>query len=89
MPVPDRFKPNITRTIGEQESRGYEFEAAGEILPSWNVIGVFTHLSYANINKDVGADGGLGNTGNRMFNAPAITVVYGQPMKYRLAICKA
>ncbi len=59
----------ITKAIGEQESRGYEFEASGEILPGWKVIGAYTHLAYASINKD-GNDGVSGNTGNRMFLAP-------------------
>jgi iron complex outermembrane receptor protein len=57
------------RSIGEQESRGYEFELAGEILPGWNMIGAYTHLAYANINKD-GLDGVSGDTGHRMFMAP-------------------
>lgn len=68
--VPDPIIPNLQRTIGEQESRGYEFEAAGEILPGWRVVGAYTHLAFANINKDVGFDGGIGDTGNRLFNAP-------------------
>jgi len=70
VPVPDPVIPNLQRSIGEQESRGYEIEVAGQILPGWSVIGAYTNLAYANINKDVGFDGGPGNTGNRMFNAP-------------------
>lgn len=68
--APDPINPSITRTIGEQESRGYEFQASGEILPGWRVIGAYTHLAYANINKDVGFDGGAGDSGHRMFNTP-------------------
>ncbi|MGZ8955771.1 MAG: TonB-dependent siderophore receptor, partial [Methylovulum sp.] len=56
MSVPDPINPNLQVAIGEQESRGYEFEAAGEILPGWNLIGAYTHLAYANINEDVGFD---------------------------------
>ncbi|WP_019866462.1 TonB-dependent siderophore receptor [Methylovulum miyakonense] len=58
-----------TKNIGEQESRGYEFEASGEILPGWKIIGAYTHLAYANINKD-GLDGKSDNTGHRMMLTP-------------------
>lgn len=68
--VTDPVNPALERAVGEQESRGYEFEATGEVLPGWKVIGAYTHMPYANINKDVGANGGAGNTGNRIFNAP-------------------
>lgn len=67
--VSDPVNPNRQRAIGEQESRGFEFEAAGEILPGWKVIGAYTYLPYAKVNKDVGFDGGLGDTGHRMFGA--------------------
>ncbi|PPK75347.1 iron complex outermembrane receptor protein [Methylobacter tundripaludum] len=70
LPVPDPINPNITRTVGEQESRGYEFQATGEILPGWKVIGAYTNLAYAKINKDVDFNGGPGDTGNRMFATP-------------------
>lgn len=68
--VPDPVNPNLSVTVGEQESRGYEFEVAGRILPGWNIIGAYTHLAFANINRDVGFDGGPGDTGNRLFGAP-------------------
>ncbi len=72
MAVPHPIIQNLQVTIGEQESRGYEFEATGEIQPGWNVIGAYTHLSYARINKDVGfgGPGDPGDTGNRLYNAP-------------------
>lgn len=66
MSVPDPVNPNLSRAIGEQESRGYEFETAGEILPGWRVIGAYTHMPFANIIDD----GAGGNTGNRMFHTP-------------------
>ncbi|MEQ1560109.1 MAG: TonB-dependent receptor [Methyloglobulus sp.] len=71
MAVPHPIIQNLQVTIGEQESRGYEFEATGEILPGWNVIGAYTHLSYARINKDVGfgGPGDPGDTGHRLYNA--------------------
>jgi iron complex outermembrane recepter protein len=68
--VPDQFDPNLTRTVGEQESKGIELETAGEILPGWRIIAAYTNLTYAKINYDVGFDGGPGNTGHRMYNAP-------------------
>lgn len=68
--VPDLFDPNVTRTIGEAESRGLEFDVSGEVLPGWRVIAAYTHLGYAKITKDVGYDGGPGNTGKRFYLAP-------------------
>lgn len=67
--TPVYFTNNITRTIGEQESRGYELEVSGEVLPGWRIINAYTHLSYANINNDT-SDGGRGNTDHRMYNTP-------------------
>ncbi|MEI8570425.1 TonB-dependent receptor [Methylomonas sp. LW13] len=66
MSVVDPSNPNISRAIGEQQTRGYEFETSGEILPGWRVIGAYTHMPYANINED----GAFGNTGNRISNTP-------------------
>lgn len=66
MSVIDPNNPSISRAIGEQESRGYEFETSGEILPGWRIIGAYTHMPYANINDD----GAGGDTGKRMFNTP-------------------
>jgi iron complex outermembrane receptor protein len=77
--VSDPQFPMLQKAIGEQESRGYEFEVAGEILPGWRTVAAYTHLSYANINKDIqttydndgnaiGVNPGL--TGHRMYNTP-------------------
>jgi len=67
--VSDPSNPLLQIASGEQESRGYEFEAAGEILPGWRAVAAYTHLAYANIN--VGYNGGVGDdTGHRLFNAP-------------------
>ena len=67
--VSDPFNPNLQITSGKQESRGYEFEVAGEILPGWRSVAAYTHLSYANI--VVGWNGGVGDdTGHRMYNTP-------------------
>lgn len=70
MAVTDPVDVTLQRAIGEQESRGYEFEVAGEILPGWRIISAYTHLAYANINRDVDWTGGSGDTGHRMFNTP-------------------
>jgi iron complex outermembrane recepter protein len=61
----------VSKAIGEQETRGYEFELAGEILPGWRTVAAYTHMPYAKITKgDVDSDGNLtGLTGNRMYNA--------------------
>lgn len=69
LPVPDPNNPTLQLTSGKQESRGYEFEAASEILPGWRTVAAYTHLAYANV--VVGWNGGTGDdTGNRLYNAP-------------------
>ena len=50
--------------MGEQRSRGVEFDVAGELAPGWNIIGSLAYLD-AEVTKD--------NTlpvGNRLVNAP-------------------
>lgn len=67
--VSDPTNPMLQITSGEQQSRGYEFEVAGEVLPGWRTIAAYTHLAYANIN--VGWNGGVDDdTGHRLYNAP-------------------
>jgi iron complex outermembrane receptor protein len=78
--VTDPSNPTQQIASGEQESRGYEFEIAGEVLPGWRTVAAYTHLAYAAINKEIVAtdfdgDGnpiatGPGNTGHRLYNAP-------------------
>ena len=77
--VTDATNPTLQRASGEQESRGYEFEMAGEILPGWRAVAAYTILDYARINKDsvpvYDDDGNIigsepGDTGHRMFNTP-------------------
>ncbi len=69
LPVPHPFIPNLQISSGKQESRGYEFEVAGEILPGWRTVAAYTHLAYAKI--VVGFNGGVDDdTGNRMYNTP-------------------
>jgi iron complex outermembrane receptor protein len=68
--VPDPTNPTLSRTIGEAESRCLEFDLTGEVLPGWRIIATYAYLGYAKINKDVGWDGGVGNTGKHLFLAP-------------------
>jgi len=70
--VTDPLNPLFMRAIGEAETRGIEFDVAGEILPNWNVIATYSYLPYAKIAKDVGSSGDpgdIGNRGNRLFLA--------------------
>ena len=66
----DPANPTLSRAVVEQESRGYEFESAGEILPGWRLIGAYTYMAFANITKDFDSTDGAGLTGKRIFNAP-------------------
>lgn len=67
--VSDPTNPNIQIASGKQESRGYEFELAGEILPGWRTVAAYTILDYAKIL--VGYNGGINDdSGNRMYNTP-------------------
>jgi iron complex outermembrane receptor protein len=67
--VSDPTNPNLQLSSGKQESRGYEFEVAGEILPGWRTAAAYTLLDYAKV--ALGWNGGVGDdTGHRMFNTP-------------------
>lgn len=67
--VADPADPNLQIASGKQESRGYEFEVAGEILPGWRTVAAYTLLDYAKI--VVGYNGGLNDdSGHRMYNTP-------------------
>jgi iron complex outermembrane receptor protein len=59
---PDR--PNFRIQVGEQRSRGIEFDVAGEILPGWNLI-----ASYAYTDSEITEDNS-GFEGNRPRNVP-------------------
>lgn len=76
--APDPTNPFRSRAIGEAETRGFEFDVAGEVLPGWNLIATYSHLPFAKITKDRGTefdlDGNpigtnLGNQGKRLFLA--------------------
>jgi iron complex outermembrane receptor protein len=67
--VTDPTDPNLQIASGKHESRGYEFEVAGEILPGWRTVAAYTLLDYAKI--VVGYNGGLNDdSGHRMYNTP-------------------
>lgn len=72
VPTVDPNDPTLQVATGKQESRGYEFEVAGEILPGWRTIAAYTHMPFAKITEDVGfdVDGNVttGLAGNRMYN---------------------
>jgi iron complex outermembrane recepter protein len=55
--------------IGEQRSRGVDFDLTGEILPGWNII-----ASYAYIDAEVTEDNDATLVGNRLFNIPEHSV---------------
>jgi iron complex outermembrane recepter protein len=69
MPVAHPTIPNLQIPSGKRETRGYEFEVAGEILPGWRAAAAYTLLDYAQIL--VGYNGGVADdTGHRMYNTP-------------------
>jgi len=68
--VPDPTDLTLSTVIGEAESRGVELDIAGEVMPGWRIIGAYSYLPFAEVTKDVGFDGGLGNQGKRLFGAP-------------------
>ena len=60
----DPQNPTFSIQVGEQRSRGVEFDIAGELAPGWNIIGSLAYLD-VEVTKD--------NTlpvGNRLVNAP-------------------
>lgn len=68
--VTDPNDIRFSTTIGAAESRGVELDVAGEILKGWKLIGGYAYMPFAEITKDVGVNGGSGNTGNRLPLAP-------------------
>ena len=62
--TPDRQNPRFSRQVGEQRSRGVEFDIAGELAPGWRVTGSLAYLD-ARITKDNRLP-----VGNRLVGAP-------------------
>ena len=63
--TPDRQNPGFSIQVGEQRSRGVEFDIAGELTPGWRVTGSLAYLD-ARITKDNRLP-----VGNRLVGAPA------------------
>ncbi|MFB2833765.1 TonB-dependent siderophore receptor [Floridanema evergladense] len=61
----DPNNPLFSIAVGEQKSRGIEFDIAGEVLPGWKIIG-----SYAYIDAKVSNDTDETIVGNRFFGIP-------------------
>ncbi len=69
--TPDPFNPLFSRLTGEARNQGLELDVAGEILPGWQVIGVYSYID-SEITEDAEDEFGnpIGNQGNRFFNIP-------------------
>jgi len=64
LPTADPNNPLQTIQVGEQRSRGIEFDISGEILPGWNIIAGYA-LTEAEITKDNNL-----SVGNQLNNVP-------------------
>ncbi|WP_298913636.1 TonB-dependent siderophore receptor [uncultured Nostoc sp.] len=64
LPTSDPNDPRLTIIVGEQRSRGIEFDISGEILPGWNVIAGYAYTD-AVITKDNDLP-----VGNQLNNVP-------------------
>ncbi|MCC8996219.1 MAG: TonB-dependent receptor [Nitrosomonas sp.] len=76
--VPDPSNPIRSRALGEAQTKGYEFDVSGEVLPGLSMIATYSYLPYAKILKDnlavfdennVFVGNSLANQGHRMFLA--------------------
>ena len=52
----DPANPRFSRALGEAETRGYEFDVKGEVMPGWNVIATYMYMPFAKITKDRGTE---------------------------------
>jgi iron complex outermembrane receptor protein len=68
--VTDPNDRRYSTTIGAAETRGIEFDVAGEIIKGWKIIGGYAYMPFAEVTNDVGSDGGPRNTGKRLPLAP-------------------
>ncbi|MEH1836740.1 MAG: TonB-dependent siderophore receptor [Nostoc sp.] len=64
LPTQDPNNPLLSILIGEQRSRGIEFDVTGEILPGWNMI-----TGYAYTDAEITKDNTL-TVGNQLNNVP-------------------
>jgi iron complex outermembrane receptor protein len=65
LPTEDPTNPLLTIQVGEQRSRGIEFDISGEILPGWNII-----AGYAYTDAEITEDNNDEIIGNRLNNVP-------------------
>jgi iron complex outermembrane receptor protein len=63
--VSDPNNPLFSTAVGEQNSRGFELDLAGEVLPGWKIL-----TSYAYIDAKVTKDSDTTIIGNRLFGVP-------------------
>ncbi|MGH8612696.1 MAG: TonB-dependent siderophore receptor [Gammaproteobacteria bacterium] len=66
-PVPGM--PNVFEVAGEAQNRGIEFDVSGALTEHWRLIASYSYID-SEITKDRDAEGGTGNQGNRVGNAP-------------------
>lgn len=66
---PNLAQLGFVQQTGEARSQGIEFDIAGQIAENWDVIASYA-LTDTEITKDRDRDGGDGNQGNRLHNAP-------------------
>ena len=64
LPTTDPNNPSLSIQVGEQRSRGIEFDISGEILPGWNII-----VGYAYTDAIITEDNNF-EVGNRLNNVP-------------------
>ncbi|MEH2179897.1 TonB-dependent siderophore receptor [Nostoc sp.] len=64
LPTQDPNNPLLSILVGEQRSRGIEFDVTGEILPGWNMIAGYAYTD-AEITKD-----NTFTVGNQLNNVP-------------------
>ena len=67
----DPFNPAFSLVTGEVRNRGLELDLAGEVLPGWRLIGVYSYIGSEITSDTIDTAGNpVGNQGNRLFNVP-------------------
>ncbi|MGQ0555620.1 MAG: TonB-dependent siderophore receptor [Nitrospiraceae bacterium] len=67
----DPFNPAFSLVTGEVRNRGLELDLAGEVLPGWRLIGVYSYIDSEITSDTIDTAGNpVGNQGNRLFNVP-------------------
>ena len=70
----DLAHPGFVLVTGAVQSRGYEFDVTGEILPGWNAIATYSNTDAKTIkSNEVGAAGSIGAVGSRFWGVPRNT----------------